>query len=399
MSGQSGLSERINTPISTDELQRRWAAVRAAMEAAKIDVLVMQNSNDHMGGYVKYFTDMPASNGYPFTLAFPRDDEMTVVTMGAFGQDRPPAVGSPWRGVKRHLGTATFTSSYYTAGYHADLIAKAIEPYAGGRIGLVGPECLSWSLVSNLQKRFANSEFIEASDLVDQVKAIKSAEELALIRRTCRLQERAMMAVFGAIKPGMRDVDVSALAEQVGHTLGSEQGIFLCASSSINTPAMKSNRHGQNRVIQDGDLFTLLIENSGPGAMYGEYGRSCVLGRATQQMQDEFAEAVEAQDYAASLLKPGGDPKEIWDQFNTYMRGRGWPEEKRLYSHGQGYDLVERPLIRFDEPMKLAANMNMAIHPNRVSDRTHAWLCDNYLITETGSERIHTAPRIITELA
>ena len=49
----NGLSERLQTPISTAELQRRWAAVRSAMAREKIDVLLMQNNNDHMGGYVK----------------------------------------------------------------------------------------------------------------------------------------------------------------------------------------------------------------------------------------------------------------------------------------------------------------------------------------------------------
>ncbi len=40
------LSERLQTPISTAELERRWAAVRSAMEREKIDVLLMQNNND-----------------------------------------------------------------------------------------------------------------------------------------------------------------------------------------------------------------------------------------------------------------------------------------------------------------------------------------------------------------
>src|SRR6201997_5785916 len=79
------LSERLNTPISTVELERRWKAVRAAMEQESIDVLVMQNNNDHMGGYVKYFTDLPAGNGYPVTVVFPRDDLMTLVMQGPFG--------------------------------------------------------------------------------------------------------------------------------------------------------------------------------------------------------------------------------------------------------------------------------------------------------------------------
>ncbi|MFZ0989054.1 MAG: hypothetical protein WAN27_15135, partial [Xanthobacteraceae bacterium] len=86
------LSERLQTPISTAELQRRWAAVRGAMEREQIDVLLMQNNNDHMGGYVKYFTDLPATNGYPLTVVFPRDDLMTLVSQGPFGGVTQPAV-------------------------------------------------------------------------------------------------------------------------------------------------------------------------------------------------------------------------------------------------------------------------------------------------------------------
>src|ERR1700683_336711 len=79
------LSERLQTPISTAELERRWAAVRAAMERDKIDVLLMQNNSDQMGVYFKYFPDLPATNGYPQTVVFPRDDLMTLVSQGPFG--------------------------------------------------------------------------------------------------------------------------------------------------------------------------------------------------------------------------------------------------------------------------------------------------------------------------
>ena len=57
------MSDRINRAISTKEMERRWAAIRAAMDQAGIDVLLMQNNNDHMGGYTKYVTDAPAANG------------------------------------------------------------------------------------------------------------------------------------------------------------------------------------------------------------------------------------------------------------------------------------------------------------------------------------------------
>src|SRR6202162_5156519 len=84
------LSPRLQPPSSTAELERRWAAVRDAMEREKIDVLLMQNNNDYMGGYVKYFTDLPATNGYPLTVVFPRDDLITLVSMGPFGGGGAP---------------------------------------------------------------------------------------------------------------------------------------------------------------------------------------------------------------------------------------------------------------------------------------------------------------------
>lgn len=62
--------ERVNSPISTAELERRWSAIRKAMGEHKIDVLLAQGSNDFMNGYVKYLTDFPATNGYPFTVVF-----------------------------------------------------------------------------------------------------------------------------------------------------------------------------------------------------------------------------------------------------------------------------------------------------------------------------------------
>ena len=111
------LSPRLQTPISMRELERRWTAVRAAMKAAKIDALLMQNNNDHMGGYVKYFTDLPATNGYPQTVVFPQGEDMTLVSQGPFGMAKtlPHEGDGIRRGVKLWLTTPSYASCHYTA--------------------------------------------------------------------------------------------------------------------------------------------------------------------------------------------------------------------------------------------------------------------------------------------
>ena len=98
--------------FSIAERDRRWAAVRAAMEREKIDVLLLQNNNDHMGGYVKYFTDLPATNGYPLTVVFPRDDLMTLVSQGPFGgvNELTGKSDGTRRGVKTWYTTPSYSS-------------------------------------------------------------------------------------------------------------------------------------------------------------------------------------------------------------------------------------------------------------------------------------------------
>ena len=223
-------SEQINTPISSAELERRWQAVRGAMKDAGIDVLLMQANNDFMGGYVKYFTDLPATNGYAVTVVFPRDDRMTVVGQGPFGmvRDFPPGEQGLRRGVARFLGVPSYASSHFTADYDGELAQTALEAYASATIGLLGTAAMSFALVDFLKRgKLSTAKFVDASELVDQIKAIKSEEEIALIRRTAAMQDEAMGAVFEAIRPGMRELEVAAVAEQFGHRFGSEQGLFL----------------------------------------------------------------------------------------------------------------------------------------------------------------------------
>jgi epoxyqueuosine reductase QueG len=49
--------------------------------------------------------------------------------------------------------------------------------------------------------------------------------------------------------------------------------------------------------------------------------------------------------------------------------------------------------------MKLEANMSITVHPTVGSDKLWVWVCDNYLITETGvSECLHKSPQEIFEI-
>jgi Xaa-Pro aminopeptidase len=274
-----------------------------------------------------------------------------------------------------------------------------LETDDGATIGLLGPSAISYAMVDHLRKSLPRATFVDASSLVDAIKAVKSPEEIALIRRMTAMQDIAAQAVTKALRPGLRDMEMVQIARSASTALGSEQGWYMAASGPVGAPAVMGPPHLQNRTIKEGDQFCMLIENSGPGGYYGEIGRTWVLGKASQEMRDEFAFVLQAQQFTLELLQPDADPADIFARYNAFMRKNGRPEETRLYAHGQGYDMVERPLIRHDETLKVGRNMLFAVHPTYVTARTYSWVCDNYLVDEHGKvEALHKFPQKITEL-
>lgn len=393
--------ERILTRISNTELERRWNAVRVEMRARKIDAIVMQNSSDWVGGYVRWFTDQPANNGYPRTVVFHANDPMTVVEMGPFDVVRDlGGKDQLQRGVGKVLCSPSFVSIAPSHNYDADLVVGDLKPRGYKTVGLLAPGMLPHAIVSRLKDGLGgNVEFVDVTDWVDTIKAVKSIEEIGLIKRCAEMQDQVFAKVLQFIKPGKRDIDVTGMAQAEGQRLGSEQGIFLGASAKVGVRSPFAQRLMQGRTLEKGDHLSLLIENNGPGGFYAEIARTIVLGKASAELHDGFAAVKEAQDYTLSLMRPGAKPADIHAAHNVYMKEHNMPPEMRLYAHSQGYDMVERPLIRQDEPMPLAENMNFAVHPGYETPSIFAVICDNYLITRTGvSPCLHKTAKKVFEV-
>jgi Xaa-Pro aminopeptidase len=388
--------ERLTTSISTTELERRWKTVREMMRENKIDFLLMRQDEEFLGGYVKCFSDFSARHSYPYTVIFPVDDEMTLITCSG----TPPTDPFPpqWavRGVKRRLGAPYFESIHYTSTYDAELAVGVLKEKKKATIGLVGRSYIPITFYEYLRKHLVGSKFVDVTDQIDQIKVIKSAEEIELIKKTAVLQDAAMEHVRKSIRPGRRGFEILAEAQYSCVMQGSERQLILVNSGPPGTPVPFQFRHFQNRMIRDGDQVSVLIEVNGPGGFYTELGRVFSIGTPSQELHDAFGVAKEAQEITLKMLRPGTNPKDIWDANNEFLQKKGYLPEQRLYAHGQGYDLVERPLIRYDEPMKIQEGMNITVHPAATNHTVWVTVCDNYIVTEKGvGPCLHKTPKEI----
>jgi Xaa-Pro aminopeptidase len=248
-------------------------------------------------------------------------------------------------------------------------------------------------------KDHASAELVDATEFVDRIKAIKSPEEQMQIRASAEMHDAIFADLAKTMRPGMRDWEVSARARYVGATIGSEQGLTIGSSSPVGKASTFAPLAMQGRELRNGDHLSFLVELNGPGGQYTELARVFVLGKPSRELSDAFELMKVAQAETVGHLKPGVACADIFARHNAFMRGHGLPEERRVHAHGQGYDMVERPLIRHDETMSVETAMNFAVHPGYVSESVFGIVCDNFLVREDGTaERLHRTPQTLIEI-
>ena len=125
-------------------------------------------------------------------------------------------------------------------------------------------------------------------------------------------------------------------------------------SAQLGQPAFFAQRHFQGRTLSPAaitchcSLRTTVRADSIPNSAGPSF-----LGKASQELLEGFEIVKDAQQHTLRKFKPGASCREISLAHNEFMKQKGVPPESRVYSHSQGYDLIERPLIRSDETMNL----------------------------------------------
>ena len=261
------------------------------------------------------------------------------------------------------------------------------------KVGLAGFGRLSAATYIALKKGLPDVEFVDVTDIIDELKAVKSEEEIEYIRKTAEMHDKVWEeVVMRVVRPGKKPLDV---IREVWNAMMKEGNVMGWYRANASPPDIPCQYFGPlDRVIKEGDVFAMLMEFSGPEGYYCEIMRNVCLGRIPRELEEAFEDVKEAQSRMAKKLLPNTDPNEVLKEGDGLMREKGWPVETRLAGHGQGLDLVERPAISpISESMKLKKNMVLALHPTVHAPKAWGILADNFLVTETGGVRLQRLPQ------
>ena len=273
--------------VSNEELQRRWKLARKVMEIEGLDWLVAA------WGYARWLSNRSGVGATTFMngVAFPIQGDMYFFSHG----DAVHAAPVDSYGVKHVVSPAQPNLMVDTLGPIVRDLLAASKPK---KIGFAGMGAIPAAAYECYRKGLPDTEFVDVAALIAPLKAVKSAEELLLMRRAADLHDQAIEVARKTVRPGITANDV---IEEVRHFF------FLARSTMINVRAGSAPRGkfcrydgAAARKMEDGDQFAMLIECSEPDGYFSEVMPTVCLGEVPPELQQAFDDARAAQEIMLS---------------------------------------------------------------------------------------------------
>lgn len=386
-------SERLKSPIPTRELERRWATLKDAMKKEGIDVLLSQNITQYMGSYGRYLSDTTAENAYPQSVLFTAEGELHFVAYGG-----PPLETYPPKYAVRGGTTCKnepyFSPFRYTHEWEGKIAIKWLKDKQIKKFG-VEMGITSTAYYDYLVNALPGVEFVDVSDLVDKIRAIKSPDEIEFIKKAADIQDKVFGYIPGLIYPGEREFEIRNRIFRLMTDLGAEENIVIMGSAPKGEVFTPYPSHLQNRTLEAGDQLYICLSNSGPGGFFTTVGRMISMGEPTAELKEGWDLALKAQKKLTDQLQLGADPNVVFAVYNEFLIQNGCIPESGVFAYGQGYDFMERPSIQPGEKMAVQADMCLAVNTNIVSVKRSIYCADSFLTTARGPERLHRTPQQI----
>ncbi|PYM74186.1 MAG: aminopeptidase [Candidatus Rokuibacteriota bacterium] len=198
-----------------------------------------------------------------------------------------------------------------------------------------------------------------------EARVIKNVDELSLLNMAAAMGDGVYQDIFEALKPGVRENEIVALANKRLYEMGSD-----CVEAINAISGERCSPHPHNftdRMLRPGDQAYFDIIQSFVGYRTCYY-RTFSVGRATAAQHSAYKKAREWMDNAIELIKPGVSTERIAKCFPKAQE-IGFESEMAAFGlnfcHGLGLGLHERPIISrlnsLDDPMELKEGMVFAV--------------------------------------
>jgi Xaa-Pro aminopeptidase len=385
-------------PFPTDEYLARYHKAQKLMGERGIDALVL--TSEENGTYFSGLETIEWSAERPIGILLPRDKNLgpimsfagllgDIATASSWIEDLCP--WGPWGGLTNAPanGVEAITRSVRKLGLEKGTL--------GVELGHAQKMLLSHANYSELVSSLPEAKFVDAADLLWDLRKIKSPREIEVMRRVCAATTKAFEVGFAAMREGMTEKELAGImfAQMASET--QELPSFMMIRSGPSKYGMV-NVKPFHKTLNRGDL--VIVD---AGARYKSYCsdfmRMASIGEPTDEQRRMFEANLEAQKAGVAAIKPGATTGQIFDACYQVLAKHGLAEHFTTagVGHSVGLFFHEPPRINKGGNIPVEANMVLTVEPIWYDRPDHQIgnfaVEDMVLVTETGGEILSLYPK------
>lgn len=392
--------------IERPEREERLRRVRAELERRGFAALTLFNPVriDYLSGFSHVSTERPMA------LVVPVDGDLSIFIPQLEQEHvaKSPSIARvkvypeyPGGGSGKHP-MAHFADLLAEMGLAARRIATDTDGY-GDINGYLGP---------TLSRALDSDRVVEARDIVDTLRQVKSPAELAFVRESAKWGNLAHRVLQDRMAVGKTEIEVTLEAMTVAvplmlKTLGATYG---AAGRGLRNPpcscgfiagANTALPHGMRREggLQPGDCIV-----TGAGANVAGYQseleRTMIVGEPGAEFRAYFDAMIVAQNAGFAALRPGRTCAEAEAEVSRAIADQGYASLQRHHTgHGIGLEGHEQPFIDLDDHTVLEPGMVLSVEPGLYVPGLGGFRhSDTVVVTGDGCELTTYYPRDLESL-
>lgn len=364
----------------TDFLSARLAAVRRALPDKKIDALLVTDIVNL--GYLTGFTGSTAQ-----ALVLPT--EAVFITDGRYTAH-----------AREECPGFEIVQTPQGSGGYPEALKDVLD--ARPHLKAVGFEAARVTVAAweALKKSAPNVLWTATEDVIETLRLVKDAGEIAQIKRAIDVAERAWETAKPQLKAGVRERDF-ALALEFAMRQGGADGMAFAPIVASGPQGARPHHTPNERVMETGDFVTVDW-----GATVGGYNsditRTVLIGaEPTDKQREVYGLVLEAQKRAIDAIAPGRNGKEIDAAARDFLTEHGCGD---AFAHSLGHSLGRAThdgagLSVRSETLTLAPGMVLTVEPGVYLD---GWggvrIEEDVVVTETGCAVLTRLPNALEQV-